>query len=92
MPTSSPLSALARQWPVVALVFGSALGAMYCAAQWALASALVAANAGAPGHWRSVVTSYLAGLIACLTLFAGSCVRLRRCRSPAGRGGRGSAA
>jgi len=90
--TAAPsLSALARQWPVVVLLFGSALGAMYCAAQWALARSLVAANVEALGHWRSVGMLSLAGLIACLTLFTGSCIWLRRHRPPVGRGVRGPA-
>jgi hypothetical protein len=83
--TAAPsLSALARQWPVVVLLFGSALGAMYCAAQWALARSLVAANVEALGHWRSVAMLSLAGL-------TGSCIWLRRHRPPVGRGVRGPA-
>lgn len=86
MKASPSLSALARQWPVVALFFGSALGTMYCAAQWALARSLVAANADALGHWRAVAMRSLAGLVACLALFLGSCVRLRRHRTREGAG------
>jgi hypothetical protein len=81
MTVSLSPSALARQWPVVALCFGSALGAMYCAAIWALAHSLVGSHADALGQWRPVAMRYLAGLLACLALFLGSCVWLRRQRT-----------
>jgi hypothetical protein len=91
MTVSPSLSALARQWPVVALCFASALGAMYCAAMWALAHSLVGSNGDALGQWRPLAMRYLAGLIACLALFIGSCVQLRRHRTRHGAGGSGPA-
>jgi hypothetical protein len=86
MTVSLSLSALARQWPVVALLFGSALGAMYCAPQWALAHWALAhpaavATPAALGQWRHAALLYGGGLVACLTLVLGSCVRLRRHRT-----------
>lgn len=85
--TASPaLSALSRQWSVVALLFASAIGAMYCASQWALARWALAhpaavATPAALGQWRQAALLYGGGLVACLALFLGSCVRLRRHRA-----------
>ena len=86
MTPSPALSALARQWPVVAVCFASALGAMYCApqlalARWALAHPAAVATPDALGQWRQAAFLYGGGLAACLTLFLGSCVQLRRHRT-----------
>ena len=79
-------SELARQWPVVALLLASALGAMHCApqlalARWALTHPAAVATPDALDRWRRAALLYGAGLVACLTLFAGSCVQLRRHRT-----------
>jgi hypothetical protein len=86
MNASPSLSAPARRWPVVALCFASALGAMYCAALWALAYSLVGSPTDALGQWGPIAMRYLAGLIACLALFLGSGIWLRRDRTRDGAG------
>ena len=85
MNSSPPLAALARQWPVVVLLFASALGAMYCAPQWALARwalthPAAVATPAALERWQHATLLYGAGLITCLVLFLGSGVWLRRHR------------
>jgi hypothetical protein len=85
MPASHQSSVALRHWPFFALALASAFGAMYCAAEYALAASLtgskfIVSNPEALDHWRRVATIYLASLGACLTIFVGSCIALRRRR------------
>ena len=85
MIASQPLSFAMRAWPFIALALASAFGAMYCAAEYALAASLthskfIVSNPEALDHWRGVAMFYLAGLGVCLTIFIGTCVALRRRR------------
>lgn len=85
MPNSRVSFAVLRSWPLFALALASGIGAMYCSAQYALAASLtdaraVAADPDALAHWRRAAVLSGAGLAACLTLFVGSCVALRRRR------------
>jgi hypothetical protein len=83
MPASHPFSAALRHWPFIALALASASGALYCTAQFALATSLTGAQVivsdpEALAHWRRLAALYGVGLVACLTLFVGSCIALRR--------------
>jgi hypothetical protein len=85
MPASHQSSVALRHWPFVALALASAPGAMYCAAEYALAASLtgakvIVADPEALDHWRRVAAISLAGLGACLAIFVGSCLALRRRR------------
>ena len=88
MPASHQFSAALRHWPLIALALASASGALYCAAQYALASSLTGAqvivsNPEALAHWRRMAALQGAGLVACLSLFVGTCIALRRRRRAA---------
>ena len=88
MPASHQLSAALRHWPFLALALASASGALYCTAQYALATSLtgaqvISSDPEALAHWRRLAALYGAGLVACLTLFAGACIALRRRRRAA---------
>ena len=85
MPASHQTSVALRHWPFFALALASATGAMYCAAQYALAASLtdarvIVSDPEALAHWRRLAAIYLAGLGACVAIFVGSCIALRRRR------------
>jgi hypothetical protein len=85
MPASHQFSAALRHWPLITLALASASGALYCTAQYALATSLtgsqvIVSDPEALAHWRRMAALYGVGLAACLILFVGSCVALRRRR------------
>jgi hypothetical protein len=96
MPASHHFSAPARQWPFFIVALATGFGAMYCAAEYALAASLtraqmIVSDPQALAHWQRTAALYGAGLVACLTFFIGSCVALRRRRRTALVNGRGAA-
>jgi hypothetical protein len=85
MPASRQFSAALRHWPFIALALASAYGALYCTAQYALATSLtraqvIVSDPEALAHWQRMAALWEAGLAACLALFVGSCIALRRRR------------